>query len=51
VAKTIPANKKWRNTTEVIVRAACEALSPYLQSKKKIIFPLQKEDSLIGKGK
>ena len=31
VAKTIPANKKWKNTTEVIVRAACEALSPYLQ--------------------
>jgi hypothetical protein len=37
VAKTIPANKKWRNTTEVIVRAACEALSPYLQSKKNYI--------------
>jgi hypothetical protein len=41
VAKTIPANKKWRNTTEVIVRAACEALSPYLKIKK-MIFPLQK---------
>lgn len=35
VAKSIPANKKWTSTTEVIVRAACEALSPYLQRKDK----------------
>ena len=35
VAKTSPANKKWTNTTEMIVKAAWGALSPNLKNKDK----------------
>jgi hypothetical protein len=35
VAKISTANKKWTNTTEVIVKAAWAALSPNLKNKDK----------------